>query len=151
MSIKSQTLQTEYDFVCPTDPAIDTEVEGWREKYDQAIEVSDLDKMPLRPGAKPAVFRLRHLSRAERSYVLDTLGGKGPNQAADAAVRLALVGTRDASSSDGKPIRVERDSRVDAFKAAREETLDVVAAAYGGDALADIWHRVTATFSPRKG
>src|SRR3990167_632727 len=145
--MKTQTLQGEFDHVYSDDPAIDREADDWKAQYNAAIETSDPGKLPLTPGAKPVLWRLRHLSRGERSLVLDLLHGAGANQAADAAVRLALVACSGATDKVGKAITLKRDGRVGDFVGLRMEALDVIASAYAEQLVAELWGRVINSFN----
>lgn len=150
--MKTQTLQTEYDHVYSGDPALDQAAERWREKYDRAIELSDMAQLPLQPSAKPVLWRLRHLTRGERSKVADLHDREGTVTSFNAAVQLALVGAEGAVGADGRPLEVNRTALVGRFQAAPESVLDRIAEAYGGESLIiELAGRVFGSFNPRKG
>jgi hypothetical protein len=152
MKPQTQTLQGEYTHVYSGDPALDRSVEGWREKYDQAIERSDLALLPVVPGQKPARFRLRHLTRGERCKVVDIGSADGLTSASCAALQLGLVEVHDLALEDGTPIEIERSGKVGRFLGATEANLDQIVSVFGEEAvIGELADRVLATFRPRKG
>jgi hypothetical protein len=155
LQIRSQTLQSEYDHIYSGDPAIDRKVKGWREKYDRALETSDLAGMPLIAGATPIVWRLRHLTPDEIAVVQDR---GGANKAILAAARLGLKKVTGLVDDRGAPFVLERgpDRRLDGFEAVTQEQIGLL---HQIDAeehtklslLVELGIRVMSNFRPRKG
>lgn len=81
-------LMGTFQHVDAEDPALDREnpafdLKGWEERGDAAC-------LPCKPGQRPAIFTVRHLSFRARARIGDELV-KGERQGVFAAVRLALA------------------------------------------------------------
>ena len=60
ITLKTATLVDDYAWIWENDDALDRTKEGWRDEYRAALESHDMARMPLRPGAQPTIFWLRH-------------------------------------------------------------------------------------------
>lgn len=98
------TLVDDYELVSQFDPAIDRGADEFEQKWKQYTD--GLGEPPLRPGAKPATFRLRHLDDVDRKILRKLLtanGGDVSNELLDAAAALAIIGF---TTAEGKDLRL---------------------------------------------
>jgi hypothetical protein len=131
--IKSQSnLVGEYTYICRLDDALDAEAEDfdlrWQQYLDGAADA------PIKPGAKPTIFRLRHLRAGDVDYLLRKGGSSF------LAAKLAVVAI-DGAPIDGFALKlVEEDGRKVANLDDAPASLFI--------ALADVGGRVIARSSP---
>lgn len=52
----------EYQFIVRIDPALDSSHEDFEHLYERYLEEGDQSILPLRPGQRPTVFKMRHLT-----------------------------------------------------------------------------------------
>jgi hypothetical protein len=100
----TNTLVEDYEFVSQFDPAVDRTAEDFELKWKQHLD--GIAEVPLKPNAKPAKFRLRHLDDVDRKILRKMLSagdGDVTQELLDAAAALAIIGFTDA---DGKELRL---------------------------------------------
>jgi hypothetical protein len=174
MHLRTDTLAGEYDFVRLRDPAWvapeeperkpdesdaewaareeawTKEAQAFADAYNRGRETGDFSKMPTKEGAKPAVWRFRHLSAKQRAWIRDQHQVKGPYELALDAVALALVGVTGHAGADGQPLVIERRKDPDrrGWMAVAEEQLVWLDASAG---LLELGNAVFATLLPRSG
>jgi hypothetical protein len=99
----TNTLVKPYEVISQFDPAVDRDAPEFEHKWEMYLDGKD--EPPLKPGAKAAVFRLRHLGELERKVLRKyASGGEVTEEFLDAAAALALVGYVRA---DGKEVRLK--------------------------------------------
>lgn len=111
MRIDTATLARDYEHIYSRDPALDMDSEENRERYRRALETSNGDELPLRPGQKPARWTLTHLRgkprRVMQSFLQRTTSGKGISmEALYVACQLGLTGVSGLVDESGKSIPV---------------------------------------------
>lgn len=161
MRVRTQTLVGEYWYIDENDPAIDKESKDWRERYERAMETGELADMPLKNGSSepPAIFRLRHLTAREYSWLADYESRHvGPNTMFWEAIALALLGVRNVTDETGKPVEVERARQPDstgAWQSARPDVVNILMAdedgRYDAARLTRLGNRILADRVPHKG
>lgn len=129
MIVRTQSLAGNYVHVDEEDPALDKAEESWRQRYDRAIEVSDLAGLPIKDGEKPTVWKFRHLTSDEAAWLADVpaRGGGSVTMCLD-ALALALVGIDGAKDENGRPFTVPRarDPERRGFTAVKKTALDAI-------------------------
>jgi hypothetical protein len=175
MQLRTQTLVGEWEFIRSSDPAWDRpvppergedeedaawnrRVDAWKaamqvfaDAYQHALETGDFAKVPLKAGAKPAIWRFRHLSAQQRAWLRDQSGTeKGVHELSLDAAALALVGVAGHPGPGGAPLDVQRkkDPTRRGWMAVVEEQL--VGLDQAGVVL-ELGNQVVATLLPRNG
>lgn len=106
MSIKSHTLVEPYEYVSVHDAAVDSDAPDFEERW--RLYLDGAGEPPLKPGAEPVRYQLRHVTNTERGYLMK-LGRDADGSAPLAAAAIALVGMSGAKDGEGKPLGVEFD------------------------------------------
>lgn len=159
MIVRTQSLAGDYVHVDVEDPALDQGVDGWRQRYDRALELSDLAGLPLKEGAEPVVWKFRQLTADEIAWTVDranAAGGTGMTMNLD-TVALALVGVEGVQDEKGKPFVLARvrDQVRGGFMAVKREQLDALLrddeGRMDGQRLSRLANRVWGETSPRRG
>ena len=133
----TNTLVENYTYVSKLDEAVDTDCDEFKHKWE--LYLDGKADPPLRPGGKPTVWHLQHLSLRKRAK----LNGMAPTEFAVLATAMALVKAEGWVDMAGKPIEVEHQYE-DGVRVTSEKTLEVM-----GDALCgDIAMRVIRSFNP---
>lgn len=97
------TLVKDYEVISQFDPAVDRDVPEFAHRWEMYLDGKD--EPPLKPGATPAKFRLRHLGDLERKVLRKHFSsGEVTEEALDAAALLAIVGYTRA---DGQDVRLK--------------------------------------------
>lgn len=161
MRVRTQTLVGEYWYIDENDPAIDKEPKDWRERYERALETGEMSAMPLKNGSSepPAIFRLRHLSAREYTWLGDYAARqRGPNEMLWEAIALALLGVKNVTDEGGKAIEVVRARHTEVtphWQTARGDQVDALLAdedgRYDKDRLSRMALRILQDRSPRSG
>ena len=71
IDLRTATVQEDYAWVWIGDDALDTDRPEFEAEYRAALESGDMARMPLRDGAKPTVFWLRHATPEMRLTFID--------------------------------------------------------------------------------
>lgn len=71
MQIKTATLVGTHEFVYEFDEALDRNVEDFDDRYMRFFDTGDSSHLPLIPGAKPVIWKLRHLRGRPYARLLD--------------------------------------------------------------------------------
>lgn len=103
MMSETNTLVDPYELISQFDPAVDR----GGEDFDQAwrLYLDGQGEPPIKPNAKPAKFRLRHLDDVDRKILrkmLHASGNEPTSELFDAAAALALIGYTDPNGKDIK-------------------------------------------------
>ena len=121
---RSHTLVKPYEVVSRQDDALDKDAPDFDLRWDQYLDGAG--DPPLKPGAKPATFKLRHLKATER----DRLAGLDGDAArlCYAACALALMSVDGLVDEDGKPIKIRHDIDKDlhALQVVSRESMDLL-------------------------
>lgn len=151
MILKSKTIRGTFEHVFSEDDALDRAAEGWQKQWEGALDHSDWSLLPLREGAKPAVWKLRHLSPKEWRLVMDRATSAGMESAAFTAAILALVEVSGLYDAEGAAVTLQRE--IDptlgrpALSAEQQAWLDD----NFPPLLKELGNQVIANLTPRKG
>ena len=109
---KSVTLVEEYTYICRQDDAVQQDAPDFDLKWQQYLDGQG--PPPLIPGAKPTVFKLRHLNTLARGRLMRYLARANEDRslfwdAAFAAFNLAVVGVEGLLDAEGKPVKLQFD------------------------------------------
>lgn len=92
LRLQTATVHEDYAWIYPGDEAIDTDREDWEAELEAALESQDMDRLPLRQGAQPTIFTLRHPTPVMRRYFAGLHGrDEGWSIALRRVVQLSLV------------------------------------------------------------
>jgi hypothetical protein len=155
MIVRTQSLAGEWVHVDEEDPALDREPDDWRDRYDRALELSDLAVLPLKSGQPPVLWRFRHLSADEVAWIVDR--GTGSVTMNLDTLALALVGVTGVQDEHGKSFVLARlrDPQRNGFSSVKREQLDALLRDSDGrlDArrLGRLAGRVWSQVNPRNG
>ena len=120
------TLVDDYELVSQFDPAVDRGVDEFEQRWKEYTD--GVGAPPLRPGAKAATFRLRHLDDVDRKILrklLTAADGEVSNELLDAAAALAIIGFTNA---EGKDVRLSFSTERYALFEAQHVSADSVRA-----------------------
>lgn len=154
MIVRTQSLAGDYVHVDVEDPALDRAADSWRQRYDRALELSQLDALPLKEGAEPVVWKFRQLTSDEITWLVDRGGSMTMNLD---TLALALVGVQGVQDEKGKTFVLERarDQFRGGFKAVKREHLDLLLrneqGRFDGQRLVRLANRVWTETSPLNG
>jgi hypothetical protein len=150
--MRMSSLIGEYVHVARSDDALDREAKDFVERYNRALETGSVDGLPLKNGGSPRLWRLRHLTLDEVTWLLDQgQNGTGAHRLALHAIALALVGVTELKDSDGNPATLERepDPRRAGFVALSAASLELVLRDPGRkaqlDTIRDLGNRILGT------
>ncbi len=109
---KTVTLVEEYDYISREDDAVNRDDPAFDEKWEQYLDGQT--EPPLLPGAKPTIFRLRHLNTVARTRLMRYIAQAQDDasrwpEALVAAFVLGVVGVENYSGKEGKPLQVKPD------------------------------------------
>lgn len=118
IQLRTSTLQDDFDFICDSDPALDTE----REDFEAEMErFRDTGKdAPIREGQEPTIFKLQPIKSNRCLAMLnDLLGKEGAVTYFYQAAALGLVGVSNLPG-----FKVERIRGASGFDQVDVECLD---------------------------
>lgn len=124
--LRSNTLVDDFEYVSRADDAVDTSAEDFEHKW--KLYRDGAAEPPLKAGAKPTRFKLRHLTSTERLRLLEMSQG-GEHGLYVAAVAFALVGIKDMDAPAGKESEFKQtweDAGPVRLRHATKETLDAI-------------------------
>jgi hypothetical protein len=104
--IRSHTLVDNYEYVSRFDEAVDHDVPEFEHKW--KLYADGAGEPPLKPGAQPTRFTLRHVTSTERMYLYEMFQGEEKGLML-AAAAMALVGAKGLEDAAGKPIEVSKE------------------------------------------
>lgn len=107
MAIRANTLVDSFDYVSQYDEAIDHDVEEFDHKW--KLYRDGMGEPPLKAGAKPTLFKLRHVTSTERVYLMELSHGEERGLYITAAA-MALVGVKGLEGADGKKVEIRQES-----------------------------------------
>lgn len=85
----SNTLVSEYRYISILDSAVDSDGDGFPEKWQRYLD--GMDEPPLKAGEVPTIFTLRHLTSVEIQRVREQVKKNGEEAMAVTACALGLV------------------------------------------------------------
>lgn len=106
MSIRAHTLVDNYEVICQSDDAVDLDAPDFEMKW--KLYRDGAGEPPLKPGAQPTRFHLRHVTNTERVYLLELSHGEEKGLLL-ATAAMALVGAKGLEDANGKPVEVKRE------------------------------------------
>lgn len=113
--IRTNTLVDDFEYVSIHDEAIDAPADGSDPAAIEAFQHKwklyrdGMGDPPLKAGVKPTRFKLRHITSAERIYLMELQSGDEKGVAV-AAAAMAIVGASDLADSDGKKIEIRQEA-----------------------------------------
>lgn len=110
LNLNSNTLVEDYDFVWVGDAALDR-AGDFDETYQKYIDTGDASLLPVVPGQKPILWRLRHLRGRARKRILDAFlvtDGASRLEIFWDACAIALVGVIGLRNADGSNADIDR-------------------------------------------
>lgn len=113
MITAKKTLVERYRHIYSEDPALDTSVEDFTDRFRVYMETGDESKLPLREGEKPTHWILRQLrgrARARLQWALEQYTSEQstiPMPVLLEAARLALVGVEDSVDDEGERLQIQ--------------------------------------------
>jgi hypothetical protein len=113
--IPSKTLVENYPYISQHDPAVNTDDPDFEHKWKLYTDGAE-PRPPLRPGAKPVEWQMRHITTAaERAKIADAEDREGMNSAVLVAAAIALVDAKGLSDDKGNKVEFprQRDGKVD--------------------------------------
>ncbi len=105
--LRSHTLVENYDFISQFDDAVEREAPDFEQRW--KLYTDGAADCPLKAGAEPTRFQLRHITSSERVYLLELHEG-GEHGLMVAAAAMALVGIKNLRDEEGKPLEVKREA-----------------------------------------
>lgn len=156
MILKTRSVVGKYVHVLSTDPALEREAPGFADAYRIAMETGALDKLPLKPGERPVVWKFAQLGPDETSWLLDR-AARGENGYALDAVALALVEVAGVQTEDGEDLKLTRKSqgRRSGFKAVDADQLAALftddEGGYRAKWVSELGNRIAEALLPRNG
>lgn len=133
----SHSLTGPYTYVSKLDEAIDKDAPDFELKWEQYLDGQG--DPPLRAGATPTVFTLKHLSMRQRAK----LSAFTPAESVVVAAAMAIDKAKDWQDATGKPLKVSHQMEDD-DRVASETTLELL----GAELVGDIAMRVFRSLSP---
>lgn len=104
--IRSHTLVENYEYVSRFDEAVDADVPEFDHKW--KLYADGGGEPPLKAGAQPTRFTLRHVTSTERMYLFEMFQGEEKGLML-AAAAMALVSVKGFEDQSGKPIEVSKE------------------------------------------
>jgi len=136
------TCSENYQHIYSNDPAVDQKHPDFDpEKW---AETGDGKWLPLRPGAEPVRFELRHLRGRAKAYLTDRqASGVGGASTLTDAVSLALVKIYNGIREDGSEFDVKTVMVKDArLSMADDDTIDTLYSVDNGSLIAELGLRI---------
>ena len=109
----TSTLVSDYVVLFSKDPAIDQEAEGFGDIWEEYLKTGDHEKIPIKPGAAPTLFRLKHLRGYAKRQLLQKIGstvtesGLPSGAGVFLAAQVCLLGIENLSDTEGKSFFVD--------------------------------------------
>lgn len=129
MLVTKRPLTEPVEYIYSQDPALDRDAADFAEKWRLYRERGDSSVLPLKPGQKPAVWRLRQLAgkprRRLRDFLKETQSAKGgPSETGlYVACQIALAGVSGLRDQDGREVELVPARDDDGFWFVTEESM----------------------------
>lgn len=111
----TSTLVSDYVVLFSQDPAIDQGVEGFSDIWEEYLKTGDHEKIPIKSGESPTLFRLKHLRGYSKRQLLQKVGstvtenGLPSGAGVFLAAQVCLTGIENLTDNEGKSFPVETE------------------------------------------
>ena len=120
-----------WTWVYPGDEAIDRTRDDWPSELEAANESGNADRLPLKAGAKPALWELSHLrGRARRMATMLSFSDDAEDRLRGTylAAAFGLLSVENLYDQSGSPVKIERfmDPGLERLQRVMDPTMDLL-------------------------